>query len=299
MQKEKTPKCRITMAAPMLKSFLIQDIRAARHPVLRDTPIAFHGVNKSGSLAMATVLKNSFALQNAGNRFMCRYMSIPETRDEAIKRIVNDNGSNQILIDHGLVGLEKKAPSVKMITMLRHPIRRIISAYYWLSTHHPESVMGRDLLNWVRLEGRHHSQIRQFAFDHFSPQERGRIVGRSISEITRRALDYFEDNIAWFGITEMFKESTLALHWELGLDQIGKGMVDDRNKDRPTYLKKEITNGDFDHTHTSISKAYYEELEQYLAFDIVFYEVMKRKFRSYLADFEMDSALNCYKESEI
>ena len=110
---------------------------------------------------------------------------------------------------------------------------------------------------------------------------------------------YFDTHIAWFGITEMFEESVLTLHWELGFDRIGAGIVDDRNKKRPGYLARKIENGEFGRRNMTISKAYYDEIEDLLSFDIVFYEMMKRRFRNYLAGFEMDQALGAYRESNI
>lgn len=279
-------------------SFPLDSIRSDRQPGLDNAPVVFHGVNKSGSLTMASVLRNSFALRKEDDRFMCRYMSIPDTREEAIRRMVGDEGRNRMLIDHALVGMEKQVPGARMITMLRHPIRRAISAYYWHQSRHPEKVMGRDLLNWVRMEGKQHSQVRQFAFDHFSKRERNAIRNRGIAEIVNLAMAYFDDNIAWYGITEMFDESVLSLHWELGFDRVGADISDTRNKDRPAYLHRDITDGEFGAANMTISRAYYDELEQLLGFDIVFYEMMKRRFRKYLAGFEMDAALQAYREAK-
>ena len=273
----------------------INRITATKEPVLRDVPVVFHGVNKSGSLAMATVLRQSYARQGDSARFMCRYMDIPDTRAKAVERMKADQGRNQILIDHGLIGLEKQVPKVRMITMLRHPIRRIISAYYWLSTRHPEQILGRDLLSFVRMEGIQRSQIRQFAFDHFSGPDRGRIVGKSLSQIAADALDYFDRHIAWFGITEMFEESVLTLHWELGLGHTGVIRSDDRNKKRPAYQVKPIVDGEFNHTHVAFSKAYFDELEHLMSYDIVFYEIMKMRFRRYLEQFDFNGTLERYK----
>ena len=283
----------------MPKSFAPKGIRTDRQPALVNAPVIFHGVNKSGSLAMASILRNSYALRKENRRFMCRYMGLPDTREEALDRIRNDQGRNQILIDHALVGLEQQVPGARMITMLRHPVRRMISAYFWHQTHHPERLLGRDLLNWIRHERLTHSQVRQFAFDHFSQRDRNAIRNWGIADICNRAMDYFDTHIAWFGITEMFEESVLALHWELGFDRIGAGIVDDRNKKRPGYLAREIENGEFGRRNMTISKAYYDEIEDLLSFDIVFYEMMKRRFRNYLAGFEMDQALGAYRESNI
>ena len=37
----------------------------------------FHGVNKSGSLAMATVMRDAYYSEGRAHRFVCSYFGIP------------------------------------------------------------------------------------------------------------------------------------------------------------------------------------------------------------------------------
>ncbi len=273
----------------MTKFYRMDDlvVHSNLQPSLIGMPVAFHAVNKSGSLVAARMLQSAYAKQGRETDYLCRYFNIPASKEEALDAIKNDNVNQKLLIDHGLVGVETIKPNAKVITMLRHPIRRIMSVYYWLLKHHPEKVLGRDILNWIRLEGIHYTQIRQFAFNHLSSKERGAIPNKSIAQIAQLAGEYFENHIAWFGVTELYDESMITLHWELGLDFIAQPTSDDRNTLQPKYQTKPITNGEFDWTYTTMSKKYYTEIEELLGYDIVFYELMKNKFQRYLKNFEL------------
>ena len=265
-------------------------------PALRDRPIIFHGVNKSGSLSFAKALQKGYAAAGRTSSFMCRYLGIPETRDEALHRMVDDKGQNQILIDHGLVGLEERCPGAAFVTLLRHPARRIFSAYYWLQTYHPDQIMGRDFSSWLRTEGVSHSQMRQFAFNHLSPKERGEITRMKIGDMAARAVAFFDDKVRWFGITELFEESLLTFHWEAGLDKVAYWEADTRNKARPNYDPKGPSSGRFDFKMTSISNAFYDEIESVMGPDIVFYEFQRRKFLKYLEGFSIREVVDLYKK---
>ena len=265
-----------------------------REPAFRERPVIFHGVNKSGSLSFAKALQKSYAATGRSEEYMCRYLGIPSTRDGAMERMSKNPKRRQILIDHGLVGFEESVPSAGFATLLRHPARRVLSCFFWLQSHHPDLVLGRDFSSWIRAEGMAYSQIRQFAYNHLSAKERGEITQMKIGDIGARAAAFFEDRVDWFGITELFEESLLTFHWELGLDHIAPWETDMRNTAQPRYDSRAETRGRFDFRKTTISNALYNEIESVMGPDIVFYEMMRQKFLKYLRGFSIDGLLSQY-----
>lgn len=232
--------------------------------LLQSSPILFHGVNKSGSLAFAKVLHTAYVKSGNDHRFMCRYMQMPASKDEAFKQFREKLDLNPILIDHGLFGREEDYPRTKVVTILRDPLRRVISIYFWLSSHHPEKILGRDLLSWAAQDWRSYSQVRQFAYDHRNSRTAHAIDQKPIGELIATAECKFHSKVAWFGICELFEESIISLATELGLRTIPVWEDDKRNIAKPKF--------------NTLPKNLERALTEILSYDIAFYEIKKQEF---------------------
>lgn len=245
---------------------------------IQNAPLLFHGVNKSGSLAFSKVLHAAYHETGNTDRFMCRYMQIPAGREEALSQFSEKLATNPVLIDHGLFGYEKNYPGAKSVTILRDPMKRIFSIYYWLLSHHPEKIMGRDIITWARHDARSFSQVRQFAFDNRALRTAHAIDQKPIGEMISTAEINFSENIAWFGICELFEESIISFLSQAGINKAPVWEPDNRNTAKPQS--------------STISKGLEREISEIIGFDIAFYEIKKQEFlrgiqkAPYLADIE-------------
>lgn len=227
----------------------------------------FHAVNKSGSLAMAEVLLSAYAHEQRRNEFFCSYYDISKETNlnNLFQQFSENQGNGKILISHDLVGKAHLFPKAKFITLLRDPIKRLVSCFYWLRTQHPEVIRGRNILQWAEESGKSHSQIFQFAcHSDTRPQLKHEVNKMSNEEIFKIAHCWFEKNVHAYGITEHFEESIMWLASHLGLKSVPLWKTDKRNVNRPLW----------DQLDDNIISS----LEDLFSHDIAFYQSMKNQF---------------------
>ena len=131
----------------------------------RDRKIVFHGVNKSGSSAMAKVLGAAYDETGRSAEFHSHYRGAAKSEDE-FRRMIERTPGPGFFVGHYLYGaFYIPRASHMLITQFRHPLPRTVSVYQWLKRK--ADADGREFLaleDWVRKGGgRSHSQIGQFA----------------------------------------------------------------------------------------------------------------------------------------
>jgi len=196
--------------------------------------IVFHGINKSGSLSMANVLKESFDYEGRSACLSSHY-HLGGTIDEYILGVNTPFCCNNLLISHYLYGALSPKPNRIWITQFRHPLPRILSCYQWLKNKH-ERVNGFDsflaLDDFIRqCKGVKHSQVAQFAFNWGS--RRGmlskRLDSRDMLELT---MDALERDFSLLGVAEYFEESIFIFASLCGLKSVTPWVRDVRNPGR-------------------------------------------------------------------
>jgi len=253
-----------------------------KNPLLAESPIIFHGVNKSGSLAFAKVLHDAYSRSGNLNRFMCRYMQLPAGRSEALDEFKDKLPIYPILIDHGLVGFEDNFNNAKLVTLLRDPVERMVSIYFWLKSNHSEKIMGRDLVTWVRHESRVYSQVRQFAFDHRDARTAHNLDRMSVGEMISIAEHRFMDKVEWYGVCEKFEESVIMFLALIGFTKVPVWEVDVRNTHKP---KAE-----------ALPRKLHQEISDIIGYDIAFYESKKVAFEKSLEQLDLNQEILQYKK---
>lgn len=255
---------------------------ATHAPDISDRRVLFHGVNKSGSLAMSTILRKLYQLHDREDEFMCRYMGIPNTLPAALESFELSEGKPRILIDHGLVGHWQRFPDAPYITQLRNPVRRIISCYFWQVSHHPDNVKGRDLLQWCRDGAMYYTHIFQFACN-AGPDPEVRIPIRALSqpEVRQRAEEWFASRVEWFGITDLFEASIHSLARSLGFDRAPLWVPDRRNSARPRW--------------ETVDEDVLKEIEEIIFEDVDFYNAKRRLFEARNKELLASPELAAYK----
>jgi len=253
-------------------------------PRLKQRSVLFHAVNKSGSLALASVLRDAYEHAGRKSEYMSRYFGIPREEEEAIRRFSEQLDRPCIWIDHNLVGLHAGFPGAACATTLRDPVRRLISCYFWLQTHHPHQVGDLDIIQWVRAKGRHHTLSYQFAcHEGIQQKDKLRIQQLDPLEMASKAEAWFDGNVVAFGITEFFEETIMALACELGLPSVGVWRPDTRNKNRPKW--------------TLITEDMRLEIAAAIHYDAEFYQRQRSKFLERYQFLIKSDALSSYRSA--
>jgi len=201
---------------------------------LENVQVVFHGINKSGSLAMAEVMREAYHSAGRGSEFVSHYHNTKtETKvfHAHVDSLVN---RHSFVVGHYLFGSLSPSPSRVWLTLLRHPLPRIVSCYQWLKTKNDAA--GNEpflsLLDFVRRgKGIAHSQVSQFGAGYGvnAPSRRKRLSARDMYEIS---VDQMDANVYLLGISEYFEESIFAFAGVCGLDSVLPWARDNRNKGR-------------------------------------------------------------------
>ena len=133
-----------------------------------DAQVAFHGVNKSGSLAMANVLKEAFVSAGRASDFFSHY-HLGGDFHKYISEVNSKKKASNLLISHYLYGAILPRPGRVWITQFRHPLPRILSCYQWLKNKH-EKKNGPNTYPLLEefisnTKGISHSQIAQLSMN--------------------------------------------------------------------------------------------------------------------------------------
>jgi hypothetical protein len=200
-----------------------------------DRTVVFHGVNKSGSLAMSNVIRGAYVSADRANQFFSHYHGIPRNAQD-VKDLINHSTGHSFVVGHYLYGAVKPDPQRIFVSMFRHPLPRIISCYQWLKNKSvaaggaPEDFPSvEDFV--TKTGGIGHSQIVQFGigYGRNAKKLRARLTRE---QILQRAKRNIERDIVWFGISEYFEESIYVLAAICGLPRVPPWQRDTRNKGR-------------------------------------------------------------------
>ncbi len=138
-----------------------------------------------------------------------------------------------LIAGHASFGVHRGLPGkVKYVTMLRHPIERLVSIYYYstvsASLHTYELYKDVSIEDYARQSGEGHRQTWRL-MDHddvTNIEDRAEPLPPSALESAKRNL---QDHFAVVGITEHFDESLLLMQKEFGWENI-------------FYLKRNVNN---------------------------------------------------------
>ena len=249
------------------------------------TQKAFHGINKSGSLAMANVLKEAFDYSELSSNIVSHY-HLGGTVDDYIAGVNSRFFCNKLLISHYLYGALAPRPSRVWITQFRHPLPRILSCYQWLKNKYERlnGVGSYDSLEVfvVKSKGVAHSQVAQFSFNWGARRSR---LSRDLNanEMLALSMDAVERDFSLIGIAEYFEESIFIFASLCGLTSVAPWVRDVRNPGR-LYSSE-------------ISKANLDLITETFKADFALYEWALSRFQSQLKVFNFGSELDAYKAS--
>lgn len=207
--------------------------------------VVFHGINKSGSLAMAKVIQEAHAYVDRQSEFISHYHRGGQSED-FVNEINGTSATRSFVVGHGLFGaLEPKANRI-WVTQFRHPLPRTLSCYQWLKRNHEakSDEPFASLEEFVtRSSGIGHSQISQLGIGNGPRRVRRRkqLTSENLFDIS---VDMLHANIGLIGIAEFFEESIFAFAAICGLPSVTTWKRDNRNRGRrpsTELLRKEIS----------------------------------------------------------
>ena len=248
--------------------------------------IVYHGVNKSGSMAMANVMGEAYRWAGRGSEFVCHY-KIRCTDQEFRARVDAMNGTKAFIVDHYLFGALAPAPNRIWVTQLRHPLPRILSFYQWLKNKHVADggtedgfPSLRDLV--VEGKGKRYSQVSQFGTGYGKNKDlRNRRL--SAEDMLNIAMDAIDGGIYALGIAEHFEESIFVFAALAGIESVAPWIRDNRNKGRP--LANEI------------SESEKQLIEEVYECDYRLYAFALERFREQNSRLGFGESLQLYREA--
>lgn len=165
--------------------------------------VIFHGINKSGSMCFANVIRTAYIVAARREQFYCHYHK-PRCEWRELVRRIEDSTSHALFISHNLYGAVKTKPHQTFVTMFRHPLPRIVSAYQWLKNRFVADGGKADAFQTLeefveKGRGIRWSQIVQFGMG-FDPEGRPKKQADSAEQIHEWAARNIERDVSWFGI---------------------------------------------------------------------------------------------------
>lgn len=258
------------------------DVRSSVIPVAGDRPVVFHGVNKSGSLAMTDVMRAAYAAQGRGDQISSTYHRFPGGL-ENFSRVLPASRGHHFFVSHYVYGRMTLPPDAILISQVRHPVPRALSVYGWIMRSRVEK--GHELEDlptvaaWVRsTRGVRHTQMAQFAS---RPGADLDVKAMASADVLELALENFNRDVDWFGVAEIFEESIFALAHMCGLPAVPPWQKDLRNRGRPALA--------------GLEPATRAVIEETLADEMEFYRRAVETFRERVRRIDFGPSLTDYK----
>jgi hypothetical protein len=245
--------------------------------------VLFHGVNKSGSGALARILREGFIDKGIGNTFLSPYFGFPKQSE--FSRFIEHTKSPVFLLDHYLYK-SFNDHNFQRFSMIRSPLARILSVYGWLKKGYVKEgkdVSGFTLEHFIeKTKRKKHLQYIQFAVG-YSEGYKELLFKASPDALLEMAITNVENDFLMIGTADLMEELLFIILDLYGVDAIGHWTPDTRNLDRPAL-------GTLDQRMTDYIKTEHKN-------DFVFYDYVSEKFRRQLRNFEFLGDFFEYKKS--
>jgi Sulfotransferase family len=283
---------------------------AARLQPVGERPLIFHGINKSGSLVLTNVLRQAYFRAGRAHQVFSHYHATPSDL-ATLASIAEHTRGHAFFVGHYLFGaLDPKRHA--FVSVLRHPLPRVVSCYSWLQRKHLKqqggtapggwrglyrSWLGREesvvkgappaadgsfptLAEYARTSFRNHSQISQFA-PGFAPKRGTRLKHMRPAEQLEAAKEALERDIRCIGISEYFEETIFLFAHLCGLGEVASWQRDERNAERPLV--------------DTLPPADLAAIREGYALDFEFYDFALARFRAQLAAADLRGDIDAYR----
>jgi hypothetical protein len=246
--------------------------------------LVFHGINKSGSMCLANVLRSAYIMASRREEFYCHYHDQRYAFDDLLRRIELATGPS-LYISHYLYGALHTGPQHLFLSMFRHPLPRVVSGYQWLKNKFvQEGGAAEDFQSLEEFvekgQGLIWSQIAQFGIG-YDPAVRKKQWTLSLEETYECCLRNIERDLHWFGIAELFEETIFILTAICGISSVPAWEKDVRNPGRA--LARELSLAD------------QQMIRHYYRYDFELYDRMLATFKERLSRLQFGGDFADYK----
>jgi hypothetical protein len=261
------------------------EVTAPNLPIAGDRPVVFHGVNKSGSLAMANVMRDAYDAAGRSDEFVSHYHDRPQDFDEFAQAVQHAEG-HAFFVAHYVYKRVAVPPKALLVSQVRHPLPRALSVYGWLKRNRLKrygTLDGfPDLRAWaISTKGKRQTQMAQFAVG-FEDGWQPKLEAMPPHDVCATALENLQRDFFWFGLAELFEESIFTLAHVSGLVVVPAWAKDTRNRWRQSLAS---TNDD--------TLAFIREV---FAYEFQFYECAVQLFEERLATVDFGPSFYAYKD---
>jgi hypothetical protein len=186
-------------------------------------------------------------------------------------------------VGHQLFDAFRRDEGQVVLTQLRHPLPRIVSAYQWLKNKPGAADSFPTLDEFVR-EGRgvNHAQITQFGVG-FGQEARKLRRNLSAAEVRERAQEALLERVDWFGIAEHMEESLYTYAAICGLPALRPWLRDERNTGRTLVW--------------DLPEATTELIEEVYSEELAFFEWARGLFRERLSGLRLGGDFEDYQRA--
>lgn len=252
---------------------------------LENVHTVFHGINKSGSLAMASVLRQALIAAGREDDVLSHY-HMPGVPLEAYRELLEAKNGRFLAVAHYLYGFLKPTPRRIWVTQFRHPLPRIVSAYTWLKNKHERRNRTAqefpDLSEFVRSgRGISHSQVMQFGRGYGRFKDSPAKKSFSPQVLFELAVEAIEREFTAIAVAERFEESIFCFAALLGIPRVAPWAADTRNRGRQPVEQ--------------LTQAERDLIREIYHWDFKLYDWALRKFEEQKSRIEFGPALNEYK----
>lgn len=251
---------------------------------LEGAEIVFHAINKSGSLAMESVIREGFVASGRYGEMMSHYKRAGLIED--FYDMVNKKRS-RFVVAHYLYGELAPRDQRVWVTQFRHPLPKLLSSYNWMKLKHED--IGADIPNLidftVKSKGIMHSLVSQFGTLRWQKyRKRWRMEREPTADsLYYASIEALENDVHTISLAERFEESVFLYARLCELPSLIPWVRDNRNPGRT--LADEITDEER------------EVIEDVFRYDYMLYDYAVDRFEQQLREIDFGDNLDEYKQA--
>ena len=173
--------------------------------------LIFIHIPKTAGTTLSDVLKQQYKKSD----IITIHGTVEENVEKFQEKYYQNQNTVRLIKGHMTYGLHKVLDCpYTYITVLRNPVSRIISVYYYLlqSNLHPQHhlVKGKTLAEFVSSGTAHNNGQTRFIAGQYNPSDRGQSIN-----LLERAKNNLKENFTVVGLTERFDETLMLLKRKL------------------------------------------------------------------------------------
>jgi hypothetical protein len=215
--------------------------------------IIFHGINLSAGLSLALAVKNAINSEGLPYEYHAPDTGFKREFLSDITFYTHDKlGRSKFVFDHEIMHYPLIADHAKLITVLRDPVSRIVSVFYYLKDNHPYCIEELELVKWIERHGLNYSQFIQF-----SCLDKKEKPQKHFTE----AIDFLDKRVDYFGFSDNLQSFS--------------NTISDLMHSKNGIVPLSIDSGSANPYREGLPDSIRDDIEDLIPYDIAFYTYAK------------------------